>query len=509
MSEKLSRRKFLALTGVSGAVALIAACAPPPAAPAPKEEEAKPAEPVPEVAKKEPLNLIYYYGTRVVFKDLKLVQDAMSEYMKERINATIELQPIEWASFTEKMNVKNAAGEKYDLCFTSSWANPYYPNVKNGVLADLTDALPQWAPKYYGGLNPAVWLAPKVKGKIYGAVNEQILPTAMGPIARKDLADKYGLDLAKVTKVEDMEPWFDAILEGEGGAVTPMECNYHIWWASYWKLDGPGYGMVRYDDSDITVNHLWDTAWKDCMALSREWYQAGYYPKEQPPSAECQAQIKAGKYAVLFHRAKPGGTAERKAYMGWDYVSKIIEDPLILTTGNIISTMYGVNKQTSSLETCVRYLELVNTDKVFYNLLCKGIEGKHWVWVDKEKEVIGFPEGLDVNNHPYNPNSDWEFGNQFNAYYVDPNQVGAWEETKKLNNSAVPSVLLGFALDREPIKNELAEIAAAAAEFNDMNFGMMDLEEALPKYIERIKAAGADKVKEEVQRQINAWKEES
>ena len=45
--------------------------------------------------------------------------------------------------------------------------------------------------------------------------------------------------------------------------------------------------------------------------------------------------------------------------------------------------------------------------------------GKHWVWVDKSKNVIGFPSGITAQTSPYNLNTDWEFGNQFNAYYVD------------------------------------------------------------------------------------------
>ena len=152
---------------------------------------------------------------------------------------------------------------------------------------------------------------------------------------------------------------------------------------------------------------------------------------------------------------------------------------------------------------------MVNTDKAFYNLLCKGIEGKHWVWVNKEKEVIGFPEGLDVSNHPYNPNSDWEFGDQFLAYYVNEDQVGAWEATRKVNDASVPSVLLGFVLDREPIKNELAAISAATQEYADMGLGMMDLDEVLPRYTDVVKSAGADTVIEEIRRQIAAWKAEA
>ena len=512
MSSKLTRRAFLALAGASSAVLALAACAPKPTptpTPAPKKEEpTKPAATaVPE--KKPPVELSYFYGTRVVFKDLQLVQDEMSKTMKDRINATIQLNPIEWAAFGDRMNVKNAAGEKYDLCFTSSWANLYHPNVKNGVLTDLTDALPQYAPKYYGGLNPGVWLAPKVKGKIYAAVNQQIFPGAIGPICRKDLAEKYGLDLSKVTKPEDMEPWQDAIVAGEpgNGVVAPYRPGYGIWWTALFGCDEPGYGLVDYNDQNLKVWNSWDhPQWQRAMKLTKKWFAAGYFPKEQPPAGEGEAWTKAGKDAWLFHRAKPGGDLEEKAINGFDWTSKIIENPTVLSTGNIISTMYGVNKKTSSVEACCRFLELVQTDKPFYNLLCKGIEGKHWVWKNKEKEVIAFPEGMDVSNHPYNPNSDWEFGDQFNAYYVDEAQVGAWEATRKVNNASVPSVLLGFVLDREPIKNELAALDASNAEFNDLRFGLLDYDKVLPDLIAKNKAAGSEKAQAEVQKQLNDWK---
>ncbi len=516
MSDRImSRRAFLGLLGASGTALIVAACTPaqPTPAPtaAPKKEEAKaPAQPTAAPAAKPVVELIYFYGG-VVQKDVELVQKAMSDYMRDRINATIKLNTIEWAALSEKMKLKDAAGEKYDLCFTSGWANPYYDAVRNGVYADLTDALPQYAPKYYGSLNPSIWLAPKVKGRIYAAVNQQIFPSAIGPCAcQKVLADKYGLDLSKLSAPsvpEEMEPWMDKILAGEGGKVIPYWSGYNLWWTALWQLDAPGYGVTNYDDKDLKVWDLWEHPnWQKCMALTKKWYQKGYLIKELMPTGERDAAVKAGRFGWLYHRAKPGGAAERKAAYGWEVVERITEKPTVLTTGNTISTMTAVNKKTSSLEASVRYLELVNTDKVFYNILCKGIEGKHWVWKDKEKEVIGFPEGVDSKTSGYNPNTDWQFGDQFNAYYVDPSQVGAWPETRKINDTSVPSTILGFALDREPIKNELAALDAAAKEFSDMYYGIMDYEKVLNDFINKMKAAGAEKVKAEVQKQLNEWK---
>jgi putative aldouronate transport system substrate-binding protein len=527
-SKNLTRRQFIALAGTTGAAVVLAACAPAPTATpvpptaAPKAQPTQapaatqvPATKAPEPTKAQPTaapaaakaaELSYFYGGNPQ-KDVQLVADAMSAYMKERINATIKLNTIEWAAFTEKMKLKDAAGELYDMCFTSGWANPYIDAVRNGVYTDLTELLPKLAPKYYGGLNPGVWLAPKVKGKIYGAVNEQILPGAIGPICRQDLVEKYKLDLSKVTKPEDLEAWQEAIVAGEGGKVVPYWCGYNIWWTALFGLDDPGYGLVDYNDKDLKVWHSWDHAqWKRAMSMTKKWFGKGFFPKEQPPAGECEQAIRAGKYGWLFHRAKPGGTFEMKTQRGLDMVQKIIENPTVLTTGNITSTMTAVNKKSTAVEACVKYFELVNTDKVFYNILCKGIEGKHWVWTNKAKEVVGFPEGVDGKSSGYNPNTDWEFGNQFNAYYVNENQVGSWEETRKINNGSVASVLMGFVLDREPIKNELAAIAAASKEFSDMAFGIQDYDKVEPDRIAKLKAAGAEKVQAEITKQLQAWK---
>ena len=168
--------------------------------------------------------------------------------------------------------------------------------------------------------------------------------------------------------------------------------------------------------------------------------------------------------------------------------------------------MTGVNKQTSNVDACIKYFEMVNTDKQLYNLLCYGIEGTHWVWVDKDKKIMGFPEGVTAETSTYNPNTDWMFGNQFNAYYRDAAQVGAWEATKKMNDTAYPSKALGFVIDREPIKTEIAQVTAILKEKGvSIDNGFEAYDDAAPALIDQINKAGAEKIITEVQRQIDEW----
>jgi putative aldouronate transport system substrate-binding protein len=162
--------------------------------------------------------------------------------------------------------------------------------------------------------------------------------------------------------------------------------------------------------------------------------------------------------------------------------------------------MTGVSRTSVDSSKAVEWLELVNTDKVVYNLMCVGVENKHWKWKDQGKEVIE-----QINDSGYNPTTDWMFGNQFNAYYRDERQVGSWEETKKINDSAMPSPTLGFVMDREPVKNEIAAVAAILGEYTP--FGKKGIPASdLPKVVQQMKDAGADRVKDEMQKQIDLWK---
>nr|HMN27864.1 ABC transporter substrate-binding protein [Caldilineaceae bacterium] len=455
--------------------------------------------------------LVYFYGTRANFKDVSLVQEAVNKLLQEKIGAGLQLNPIDWSAFSDKMQLKNAAGEKYDLAFTSTWANNYYDNVKNGVLLDLTELLPKLSSTLWQDVNPGAWDSARIKGKLYAAINQQTWTANFGPRCPQQYADKYGLDWSKVEKLEDMEPFWAAVKAGEPADVKAIGCDDKgsgAIWGVYYRagaIGGSPFGVIDLEDPNATAVADWDfQPWVETMQMVRKWNEAGYYGAEPWPAADFAAKERGAKYASHFHNNKPGVEAEMKSITGIDWAAKILAKNYL--ENGPAATMTGVNGQTSNAESCVKYLEAVNTDKEIYNLLCYGIEGTHWVWVDKEKEVIGLPEGITAENSPYNPNSDWMFGNQFNAYYTDPSKVGAWEATRKLNEEATPSPIVGFVLDQTPVKTELAQIQAISEEYQTLGIGFLDLETALPEYTGRMKDAGADQVIAEINKQLAEWR---
>lgn len=93
----------------------------------------------------EQVNLVYYYwGTPQ--NDLASVNEALNEYLLEKMNTTVELKLIDGGTYDSKMALVMSGNEEYDLCFTSSWANNYYTNVANGAYVDMGPLLDAYAP---------------------------------------------------------------------------------------------------------------------------------------------------------------------------------------------------------------------------------------------------------------------------------------------------------------------------------------------------------------------------
>jgi putative aldouronate transport system substrate-binding protein len=506
-SKVMSRRNFLAYVGATGATLALAACAP--AAPGSQVEST-----TDSTASAEALELILCYGSTAELPDLPVVQAEVNKVLAERLNLTVEQIVFPYAVYNEKMAAKNAAGEAWDLSYSSDVRQPYPQAVANGAFADVTDAIPQYAPTYYADVNPEAWKALKVKGRFYGALNQNWWVGGYGARCRQDLAEKYGLNLSEINQVEDLEPWQEAIVQGETGTVVaPYKPTYHLWrFTPMYGVDkvgqATGYGVVNALEQDLKVYNLWEhPEWDRIMKLTKQWFQKGFFPQEQIPEAEHSAWSQAGKDAWYIHRSSALGpqVPQEGAYFGFDMVSKILDKKMYLIQGAMMQVL-AVGRNTTSVEASCKFIDLINTDKPFYNLITKGIEGTHWVWVDKEKEVVAFPEGVDVQTHPFNPGSNFMLGNTFNSYFTDENGPALAAAQKELNDTAPPSSILGFFVEPEPIKNELAALAAVANEYNDLNFGLLDYDEVLPDFIAANQAAGSEKVVAELERQLLEWK---
>jgi putative aldouronate transport system substrate-binding protein len=524
---------------------LFTSCAAPTATPTPTSvptqlpaptKAATPTTPPPTatpVVIKEPL---IWYVRAAPQEDLPKVNAALNEMLAKRgANYKVEARIIDRAAFNDKISLINSSNEPYDMVSTTgAWFNVYGTNVNNEYFVPLTayknpktgkteDLLKEYAPKLWASMPASAWEAARIKGQIYAVINQQIWPKPFGISIRDDLVAALNLksDIDALKKWEDLTPLMEKINKaikdgslkgkvkdaenirgvfGQVDLLQPINAGY--------DAIGPVSLVIKYDDKDMKISVWQETPeYKALAELRKKWQDAGYTTAEPLTADDAIKSYKAGQYVLDVGRLiKPGGYLEQASRFGYSWVEKPIA-AVILTTDGPTSTMTGVSstsaKDPDRVHAIMQFMELTRTDAEIYNLLAKGIEGTHWTWADKAKKIITL-----AKDSKYNPGIDWQFGDQFLAYYIDPAQAGVWEETRTLNATAKPSVALGFVFDSKPVATEVAAINALSKEYLDpiANGKAADVSAAIKKYLDAANAAGLPKVKAELQKQLDAWK---
>lgn len=448
----------------------------------------------------------YYPGTPQAEQDVVFTE--INSLLKEKINTSVNFQPVDWGSYEEKMKVKIAASEEFDICFTANWMNNYHKNVAQGAFIPLDDLLQQYGENIIKGIPENLWGATKVEGKIYGIPNYQISAMTNGFWFKKDLIDQYKVNYKEINDLDKLEEYLQVIKENEPQLIPMDICaNSGSNWGRvlvYHGFDEVGGrnipGAVRLNDDSLqVVNQFASDEFKGFITKMHEWYEKGYIREDALAIQDSKGDIQAGKIAAgIGGNFKPGADAEMTAAYGEEYVNVGCSDSYLLTS-SIIATLNAVSRTSKNPERAMMFLNLINGDKELYNMLCYGLEGNHYNKTGDNSIEI-------VEDSKYKPNTSWLFGNTFNAYLLPGQSQQTLDETQDLNMNSKPSPILGFAFNAEPVNTEIAQCTAVVDEFLlSLDTGTVDPEEYLPQFLGKLEKAGYQTIIDEMQAQIDEW----
>ncbi|SDW67658.1 ABC transporter substrate-binding protein [Paenibacillus sp. PDC88] len=452
---------------------------------------------------------LFYPGTPQ--KDVALVEAEINKYMEPKIGATLKINAIDWGQWDNKLNLMISSGEKSDIIFTAAWQN-YTVNVAKSAFLPLNDLLESHGQEIVKNLDPAFLEGSQVDGKNYGVPSNKELAATRGVLVRKDLLEKYKLDITNVKTWADLEPLLKTIKENEPG-VTPFYMSNstgnglldNLDWDYLGDASVPG--VIRKMGSETTVlNEVETPEFKEAAALARKWYEAGYINSDAATSTVFpKDQAKAGKVFMWTDGMKPGKDKEEESYVGFPLTQIEMTQPTI-TTGDTSGAMLAISRTSENPEKAMQVINLLHSDPVVNNLLNFGIEGTHYVKKEGSDNIISLPEGTDPNNRTYNPGAQWQLGNQFLNYLWDNEDPEKWDKFKDFNARGVKSPALGFTFNSQPVKNEIAAVNNVNKQFKPaLTSGAVDPNEMIPKYAEKLKAAGIDKIIAEKQKQLDAF----
>lgn len=142
--------------------------------------------------------------------------DQINPYLEEKIGVNVEMEIVPWGDWDNRRNVITNSGEYFDILFTDQ--NRYGSEVSTGVLLDITDMLEENAPELYKMIPEDYWNAVEIDGKVYGVPTYKDSSLSEFFVWDQDIADKYEIDVEKVTDFESLYTALKTIKEGEGGS---------------------------------------------------------------------------------------------------------------------------------------------------------------------------------------------------------------------------------------------------------------------------------------------------
>lgn len=470
---------------------------------------------VSRVTVKMPYEISWYLVGNGQPDDIAAVQEEANQYLLNKIGATITITCYDWDSYDENMKDMIDDNEPFDICFTSNGINSYRENVvKNAFLAindpegPAGDLLAQYAPNTKELLGTDFLSGSAINGKNYALPCNKEKGHNWGILFREDLVDKYSFDLNTIKKIEDLEPLLKTIKEKEIGievfGVTSEQSPYLL--LDWNRISDNKLPAALYaDNRDTKIINEFETPESQSMLNTlHRYYQAGYIRKDVATlsSDHIETVKEAGKVFAYCSSLKPGKDAEVTAKSNYRWVQVDITSP-VMSNLEATDSMMAISATSADPVTAMKFLELLNSDKYFNNLINFGIEDRHYTKTgDETIEPIsdsGYDEMLGIQ---------WVIGNQFLNYLLPGENYQKWPKLLTYNEEAGENKLnnLGFYFDSERVKTQVAASQAIYMEFiPTLVTGTADPNTTLPKFINKLKAAGFDDIIEEMQMQFDQW----
>ena len=514
--KKTRKPMFIALSLMMVLAMLVGCSAPAPAAssaapatetPAATESAAATETPA-ATATEAPLDPveINWYVVNTPQPDNDKVLEAVNKMLSERtkINTTLKLNVLDWGTFQDRINVMLQASEPIDLMFTCGWINSFSALTGRDALYPLDELLDQYGQDIYKHVPKKYFEATRVRGKIRAVPNYQGYPQIKGLDFRADLIDKYGFDYKSVNSMDDLEPYFQTILEKEPG-VTPFLPGVDSGVTNFGdeqnraKYDGFA-GAVSYDIANSKLMNSFDVP-DTLYARLHDWYKKEFIAKDAASRTVYGDEIKSGNYAVFMNSSYVDDGAKSSK----DYGFKVYSIPYVtqapITTGMVQVCLTAIPVTSKAPDRAMMLLNAVWADQEIYNSLVYGVEGTHWNW-NADKTFIE-----PVENNAYASPIGYQLGTAFRKYPTVSETAEVLKAQEALNESVPPSPLLGFSFDAEPVKNEFSQIDALLAEVSPLLYtGTSDPTELIPQIKDKLNKAGWEKVFAEYQKQLDAWK---
>lgn len=452
-------------------------------------------------------------------KDNDLVEAEINKYLKEKINAEISLDWTDHATYGTKLPLMLQSGEQLDLVWLN--AGYYLNNVTKKAFTPLDDLLEKYGQDIVAQMPQILLDGVKYDGITYAMPVNKEYGVNYAYYFKKDLADKYDLDVANADTYDEMEAILKTIKENEPGIAPFYRHKGVVGFALKSSEDQTveeqlryeevnGISTIRIDNQTNKIVNLYEIepVINEYKTYQR-WNELGYFNSDaSTTSTGDQDALKAGKAWNVSTSGKPGVVEDLNSLLKTEMV-KGPQSPVVCSGLATWGSLNAIPTSSADPERAMMLLNLLHTDEYLLNLFVNGIEGKHWVEVGESngRKVVALPEGIETkNDSSYYPGVDWIIGNLYLQYLWDTDSPQKFENLKAQGESAIRPKSFGFIFQSDSVKTEIAALSNTIAEYgHPLYVGARDVDSTLEELNKKLYANGLQNVIDEAQRQYDEW----
>jgi putative aldouronate transport system substrate-binding protein len=448
-----------------------------------------------------------YYQLTMAFianeqEDLELVEEAINELTREELGIEVDLLQLGFGDYADRLRLMLSGSDSLDVFPIFFQQAGTYVNA--GQLVDMSDLLESHGQGIIDVLGEDLARVGTVNGFLYGFPAQKESGSPKAVVMRKDLVDKYNIDVESINSLSDMTDVYATIKAGEPGMdmlVGPDTIDRLQLVDNLYDYFGV---LADFGQTTEVTNWFEDDVFIEYARLLREWYVDGYVMPDAATSTESASNlVKAGNAFSYVSQTKPGFLVQEERVTGYELEIAQIEEGLLMSSGvNFFN--WGIANNSENPEKAMEFLNFAYTNADFMNLINWGIEGVHYEFNDDG--TIGHPEGIDATSSTYNLNIGWQLPNQYLCHVWEGNPTDIWERTQAQNDEAVPSMGLGFVPDTSTVANEITALSNVRNQYiTALNTGSVDVDSVLEDFNSALYSAGLQKVIDEKQRQLDEW----
>ena len=374
----------------------------------------------------DPVTLTFYFPqlTGGEKADTNLVLSEIEDMTADLFNVSLDFNWLPPGTYADTVLEKLASGAELDAVFCGLPGQgllDFTAMAREGLLADLTDALPQYAPGLLAQFERDDLNCGRVDGDLFVIPSLFPMSDNIYAIVRQDFVESYGLP--PIRTFDDYGQYLAAIKLNEAdimpGKIADTSIALFARASGYAVFDKEHFLVYGWADDTMQLLPWEQTAeFMNVVGYLSEWARNDYLDLNMQGmgdiwntidliiSGDISSFLFAGEYRIgetigiieysfnnyLESNQIPG---EIKAYRLYPELQAQMLNPVGngLTTGSI-----ALSAASDKIDRTLMFMDWIQSRQEHYDLFMYGIEGRHY---ELQGEQLSFPDGVTIDQNDY------------------------------------------------------------------------------------------------------------